>query len=50
MHPATGGNPVLAQSASLGVVKFTLDSGSYKWEFIPTAAGGFTDSGTATCN
>ena len=50
MHPATGGNPVAAQSASLGVVKFTLDSNSYKWDFIPTAAGGFTDSGTATCN
>lgn len=33
-----------------GVVKFTLDTASYSWQFIPTVAGGFTDSGTADCH
>jgi hypothetical protein len=33
-----------------GVIKFTLDTASYNWEFIPTVAGGFTDSGTTGCN
>lgn len=33
-----------------GVVKFTLDTASYNWQFIPTIAGGFTDSGTTNCH
>ena len=38
------------QQGAHGVVKFTLDSASYTWEFVPTVAGGFTDSGTTDCN
>jgi hypothetical protein len=33
-----------------GVIKFTLDTASYNWQFIPTVAGGFTDSGTTNCH
>ena len=32
-----------------GVIKFTLHSSGYDWQFIPTVAGGFTDSGSAAC-
>jgi hypothetical protein len=39
-----------AQQGAHGVIKFTLDSASYKWEFVPTIAGGFTDTGTTDCN
>jgi len=59
MNAATGGNPVAAQfggvtgtADSWGVMKFTLHDGSYDYEFIPTAAGGFTDKSTSSvaCN
>jgi hypothetical protein len=33
-----------------GVIKFTLRSGSYDWEFVPAAGGTFRDSGTASCH
>lgn len=33
-----------------GVLRLTLGEGSYAWEFLPTEAGGFTDSGTGTCH
>lgn len=32
-----------------GVLKLTLRSGGYDWEFVPTSAGGSTDSGSADC-
>lgn len=43
-------SPVEVQSNSWGVLKFTLNDASYDWEFIPTVAGGFTDSGTTNCH
>jgi hypothetical protein len=56
-HDPTGGNPVAAQfgrvdgvADSWGVIKFTLNASSYKWEFVPTLSGGFTDSGEQSCN
>jgi len=58
MHAPAAGNPVAAQFGgqgnavpdSWGVVKFTLNASSYKWEFVPTLSGGFTDSGEQACN
>jgi acid phosphatase type 7 len=42
----TATNPVEKQSnTSWGVLKLTLAASSYSWEFIPTRADGFKDSG-----
>jgi hypothetical protein len=38
------------QGISHGVLKLTLRADGYDWQFIPTAGGGFTDSGTGTCH
>jgi hypothetical protein len=35
---------------TLGVLKLTLGSGSYNWQFVPVAGKTFTDSGSATCH
>lgn len=35
---------------SHGVIKFTLYSDQYDWEFIPIAGDSFTDSGTDYCH
>jgi hypothetical protein len=37
-------------SDAFGVLKLTLDAGSYSWEFVPTVPGQFSDSGTGTCH
>ena len=51
LHPASGGNPVeIQQNTQWGVIKFTLNASSYKWEFVPTTVGGFTDSGETNCH
>ncbi len=36
--------------ADWGVLKMTLHSGGYDWEFIPISVGGNTDSGSALCH
>jgi len=36
--------------ASFGVIKLTLRSNDYTWEFLPAAGYTFTDSGTETCH
>ncbi len=35
---------------AFGVLKLTLDAGSYSWEFVPVVPGQFTDSGSGTCH
>lgn len=35
---------------TFGVLKLTLSSGKYAWEFIPEEGKSFRDSGTATCH
>ena len=35
---------------SFGVLKLTLDAGSYSWTFVSTVAGESVDSGTGTCH
>ena len=37
-------------SSTFGVIKLTLSSGSYSWQFIPIAGQTFTDSGSETCH
>jgi hypothetical protein len=39
-----------ALSIEFGVLKLTLDTNSYSWEFIPTVPGGFSDTGSGTCH
>lgn len=36
-------------SSTHGVLKLTLNSTSYSWQFIPIAGSTFTDSGTTSC-
>ena len=42
-------NSEVRNNTSLGVLKLTLRSGGYDWQFIP-ATGSFTDSGSGTCH
>jgi hypothetical protein len=42
-------NSAVRHSGTYGVLKLTLHSNSYSWEFIPEAGETFTDSGTAPC-
>jgi hypothetical protein len=37
-------------ASSFGVLKLTLHSSSYDWQFIPVAGANFTDSGTGNCH
>ena len=57
----TGGNslypfgPALSasqirNSSTYGVLKLTLLSGGYDWQFVPVAGSTFTDSGSDTCH
>jgi hypothetical protein len=43
-------NSVRLNNTTLGVLKLTLRSDSYSWEFVPLpGSGGYTDSGSAAC-
>jgi len=37
-------------NTSFGVLRLDLAQGGYSWQFLPTASGTFTDSGTSTCH
>jgi hypothetical protein len=37
-------------NTSYGVLKLTLRSGGYDWEFVPVAGSTFTDSGSSDCH
>ena len=37
-------------ASTYGVLKLTLHSGSYDWQFVPEAGGTFTDSGSTSCH
>lgn len=37
-------------NSTFGVLKLTLNSGSYDWQFVPVAGSTFTDSGSSTCH
>ncbi len=36
--------------SAFGVLKLTLHSNSYDWQFLPEAGATFTDSGSSNCN
>lgn len=35
---------------TFGVLKLTLNSGSYSWKFVPVAGSSYTDSGSTSCH
>jgi hypothetical protein len=43
-------NSEARDNTSYGVLKLTLNRGSYSWAFIPTAGDSFADSGSGTCH
>lgn len=43
-------NSEARNSDTYGVLKFTLHSGSYDWQFVPVAGKTYSDSGTASCH
>jgi len=43
-------NSQVRNSSTFGVLKLSLDSAAYHWEFVPVAGKTFTDSGSGTCH
>jgi len=43
-------NSEVRNTDTFGVLKLTLRSGAYDWQFIPEAGKTFTDSGTGSCH
>jgi hypothetical protein len=43
-------NSEVRNSDTFGVLKLTLSSADYAWEFIPVAGKTFTDAGSAACS
>jgi hypothetical protein len=39
-----------ARSEAFGILKMTLEEGSYSWQFVPSVAGQFTDEGVGSCH
>jgi acid phosphatase type 7 len=48
--PVPKPNSELRNPLNFGVLKLTLASGSYAWEFLPAVEGVIVDSGSASCN
>jgi parallel beta-helix repeat protein len=46
----TAPNSAARTDNTYGLLKLTLNSGSYNWQFVPTSGGTFTDSGSAICH
>jgi hypothetical protein len=40
----------VVKTGTPGVLKLTLEAGSYEWKFVPVAGRTFTDSGTDRCH
>ncbi len=43
-------NSLVRNANSFGVLKLTLNTSSYAWEFVPASGYTFKDSGTGTCH
>ncbi len=43
-------NSEVRNNDTFGVLRLTLRSGSYRWDFLPTAGRRLTESGTGTCH
>lgn len=46
----TNPNSEVRSSEAFGVIKFTLKSASYEWEFVPIEGMAFRDSGSGECH
>ena len=44
------GNSEVRSTGVWGVLKLTLSSNAYTWQFVPVAGQSFTDSGTTSCH
>jgi acid phosphatase type 7 len=40
----------VVRSDAFGILKLTLEAGSYRWEFVPAVAGQFSDTGVGSCH
>ncbi|MEO7840027.1 MAG: metallophosphoesterase, partial [Anaerolineales bacterium] len=47
--PAIQPNSQVRNNTTYGVLKLTLHSSSYDWQFVPVAGQNFTDSGSSNC-
>jgi len=43
-------NSEVANGNTYGVLKLTLRTAGYDWEFVPAGAGRFTDAGSGECH
>lgn len=43
-------NTAVRNNTTFGVIKFTLRSGGYDWQFLPVAGQTFTDAGSGNCH
>ncbi|HET9010781.1 MAG TPA: PKD domain-containing protein, partial [Gemmatimonadaceae bacterium] len=43
-------NSEVRSTGTAGVLKLTLDAGTYGWEFVPVPGKTFTDAGTGSCH
>ena len=51
MHQLGGIRPNSeARGSDWGVLKLTLHTGSYQWEFVPVAGAAYHDAGTSSCH
>jgi PKD repeat protein len=49
-NPAPVANSQVRNTVTWGVLKMTLNSGSYTWQFIPVAGQTFADAGSGLCH
>jgi hypothetical protein len=51
-HYSVAASPIVAtaDNTSFGVLRLDLSDGAYTWQFLPTDAGGYTDSGSDVCH
>jgi acid phosphatase type 7 len=49
-HPLSPNEVIRNQTIQYGVLKLTLSTGSYTWNFMPAAGYTLSDSGTSTCH
>lgn len=49
LPPTSAPNSVARNATDHGVLKLSLGSGSWSWEFVPVAGGTYRDAGSATC-
>jgi len=48
--PTPIANSEVRNTATWGVLKLTLNPGSYSWQFVPITGAAFSDSGTTACH